>query len=90
VRSGSESARGAIGPPVRDLTFVLALSEVVFEKRLKPTTEITKKSTISRDRQIVRIMFALPWFMRKVFQQYTKQICKKERGVVIDTKKARM
>jgi hypothetical protein len=67
VSSGSESARGATGPPKRDLTFVFVLRDVVFEKRPKPTTVMTKKRSISRDRQILRMMFPFPWFIGTSF-----------------------
>jgi hypothetical protein len=56
VISGTESSRGATGFPERNFTFALELKDVVLAKRLKPTTEITKKSNTSRERQILRIM----------------------------------
>ena len=54
VMPDTESSRGATGPPERAFAFVLELREVVLAKRLKPTTEITKKSSTSRERQILR------------------------------------
>jgi len=64
--SGTESSGGE-GAPARDFAFALELNDVVFAKRLKPTTEITKKSNTSRERHILRIKLYFPGLIRFTF-----------------------
>jgi hypothetical protein len=76
--TGTESSRGTIGLPERDLTFVLELEDVVLAKRLKPTIEITKNKSISRERQILRMILHFLGYIGITFLKYTKRISKKK------------
>lgn len=62
----------------RDFVFDLVLREVVLPRTLKPTTETTKKSRTSSDRQMLRIMFSFAMSISTYLPEYTKQISKKK------------
>lgn len=53
---GSERSQEAAVEPERDFIFVLLLSDVVFARALKPTTEITKNNSTSKERRMLRTM----------------------------------
>lgn len=74
--SWRSSSRVATVP--RDFVFDLVLREVVLPRTLKPTTETTKKSRTSSDRQMLRIMFSFAMSISTHLLEYTKQISKKK------------